>query len=86
MIVLAIIMVFFAIVIAKSIVIIPQGEAAVVERLGRYTKTVAGGISLLLPFIDKVRAKVDTRERVVSFPPQAVITQERVSGVLCVRL
>ncbi|CAB0601318.1 SPFH/Band 7/PHB domain protein [Corynebacterium diphtheriae] len=79
MIVLAIIMVFFAIVIAKSIVIIPQGEAAVVERLGRYTKTVAGGISLLLPFIDKVRAKVDTRERVVSFPPQAVITQDNLT-------
>lgn len=79
MIVLAVIMVFFAIVIAKSIVIIPQGEAAVVERLGRYTKTVAGGISLLVPFIDKVRAKVDTRERVVSFPPQAVITQDNLT-------
>lgn len=79
MIVLAIIMVFFAIVIAKSIVIIPQGETAVVERLGRYTKTVAGGISLLVPFIDRVRAKVDTRERVVSFPPQAVITQDNLT-------
>lgn len=79
MIVLAVIMVFFAIFIAKSIVIIPQGEAAVVERLGRYTKTVAGGISLLVPFIDKVRAKVDTRERVVSFPPQAVITQDNLT-------
>ncbi|WP_312874209.1 SPFH domain-containing protein [Corynebacterium belfantii] len=79
MIVLAVIMVFFAIVITKSIVIIPQGEAAVVERLGRYTKTVAGGISLLVPFIDKVRAKVDTRERVVSFPPQAVITQDNLT-------
>lgn len=72
-------MVLFAIVIAKSIVIIPQGEAAVVERLGRYTKTVAGGISLLVPFIDRVRAKVDTRERVVSFPPQAVITQDNLT-------
>lgn len=79
MIVLAVIMVLFAIVIAKSIVIIPQGEAAVVERLGRYTKTVAGGISLLVPFIDRVRAKVDTRERVVSFPPQAVITQDNLT-------
>ncbi|CAB0555424.1 SPFH/Band 7/PHB domain protein [Corynebacterium diphtheriae] len=79
MIVLAVIMVLFAIVIAKSIVIIPQGEAAVVERLGRYTKTVAGGISLLVPFIDRVRAKVDTREQVVSFPPQAVITQDNLT-------
>ncbi|MHD0160105.1 SPFH domain-containing protein [Corynebacterium diphtheriae] len=82
MIVLAVIMVLFAIVIAKSIVIIPQGEAAVVERLGRYTKTVAGGISLLVPFIDRVRAKVDTRERVVSFPPQAVITQDNLTDAI----
>lgn len=68
-----------ALLIAKSIVIIPQGEAAVIERLGRYTKTISGGMSLLVPFIDRVRAKVDTRERVVSFPPQAVITQDNLT-------
>lgn len=68
-----------ALLIAKSIVIIPQGEAAVIERLGRYTKTISGGVSLLVPFIDRVRAKVDTRERVVSFPPQAVITQDNLT-------
>lgn len=73
------VVVFVALVIAKSIVIIPQGEAAVIERLGRYTKTVSGGVSLLVPFIDRVRAKVDTRERVVSFPPQAVITQDNLT-------
>ncbi|AKC73834.1 SPFH, band 7 integral membrane protein, domain-containing protein [Corynebacterium pseudotuberculosis] len=72
-------MVFVALLIAKSIVIIPQGEAAVIERLGRYTKTISGGVSLLVPFIDRVRAKVDTRERVVSFPPQAVITQDNLT-------
>lgn len=76
---LAVVVVFVALVIAKSIVIIPQGEAAVIERLGRYTKTVSGGVSLLFPFIDRVRAKVDTRERVVSFPPQAVITQDNLT-------
>ncbi|AEG81661.1 hypothetical protein AY498_00585 [Corynebacterium ulcerans] len=76
---LAVVVVFVALVIAKSIVIIPQGEAAVIERLGRYTKTVSGGVSLLVPFIDRVRAKVDTRERVVSFPPQAVITQDNLT-------
>lgn len=76
---LAVVVVFVALVIAKSIVIIPQGEAAVIERLGRYTKTVSGGVSLLVPFIDCVRAKVDTRERVVSFPPQAVITQDNLT-------
>ncbi|ALF57515.1 SPFH domain-containing protein [Corynebacterium pseudotuberculosis] len=73
------VVVFVALLIAKSIVIIPQGEAAVIERLGRYTKTISGGMSLLVPFIDRVRAKVDTRERVVSFPPQAVITQDNLT-------
>lgn len=76
---LLIILLFVVIVLVKSIALIPQGEAAVIERLGRYTRTVSGGITLLIPFIDRVRAKVDTRERVVSFPPQAVITQDNLT-------
>ncbi|QGU02040.1 Modulator of FtsH protease HflK [Corynebacterium kalinowskii] len=78
-IVLFVLMIFVIIVLVKSIALIPQGEAAVIERLGRYTRTVSGGITLLVPFIDRVRAKVDTRERVVSFPPQAVITQDNLT-------
>lgn len=62
-----------------SVKLIPQGEAAVIERLGRYTRTVSGGLTLLIPFIDRVRARIDTRERVVSFPPQAVITQDNLT-------
>ena len=72
-------LVFVALVVIKSIALIPQGEAAVIERLGRYTRTVEGGLTLLVPFIDRVRARVDTRERVVSFPPQAVITQDNLT-------
>ena len=66
-------------VVARSVARIPQGEAAVIERLGRYTRTVSGGLTLLIPFIDRIRAKVDTRERVFSFPPQAVITQDNLT-------
>ncbi|MGV0334314.1 MULTISPECIES: SPFH domain-containing protein [Corynebacterium] len=62
-----------------SIKLVPQGTAAVIERLGRYTKTVEGGITFLIPFVDRVRSRVDTRERVVSFPPQAVITQDNLT-------
>ena len=65
--------------VISSVRIIPQGEAAVIERLGRYTRTVEGGITLMVPVIDQIRAKVDTRERVVSFPPQAVITQDNLT-------
>ena len=65
--------------LTASIKLIPQGEAAVIERLGRYTRTASGGITFLVPYIDRVRARVDTRERVVSFPPQAVITQDNLT-------
>ena len=67
------------VVVARSVALIPEGEAAVIERLGRYTRTVSGGLTLLIPFIDRIRAKVDTRERVFSFPPQAVITQDNLT-------
>lgn len=76
---LMILVLFVATVVIKSIALIPQGEAAVIERLGRYTRTVSGGLTFLIPFVDRVRAKVDTRERVVSFPPQAVITQDNLT-------
>lgn len=78
-IIFAILVAFVILVVVKSIAIIPQGEAAVIERLGRYTRTVAGGITVLVPFIDSVRERVDTRERVVSFPPQAVITRDNLT-------
>lgn len=76
---LFVLLVFIVVIVFRSIALIPQGEAAVIERLGRYTRTVSGGITLLIPFVDRVRERVDTRERVVSFPPQAVITQDNLT-------
>ncbi len=76
-IVLAVIAAIFVItVIARAIRIVPQASAFIVERLGRYSRTMHAGLHLLVPFIDKVRAKVDLREQVVSFPPQSVITSD----------
>jgi regulator of protease activity HflC (stomatin/prohibitin superfamily) len=75
----AVLVVFGVIVVAKSVALIPQAEAAVVERLGRYSKTVSGQLTLLVPFIDRVRARIDLRERVVSFPPQPVITEDNLT-------
>jgi regulator of protease activity HflC (stomatin/prohibitin superfamily) len=48
----------------------------VVERLGKYNRTLNPGMNLLMPFLDRVRTKVDMREQVVSFPPQPVITSD----------
>lgn len=78
LVVLAVLVVFAIIVVAKSVALI-QAEAAVIERLGRYSKTVSGQLTLLIPFIDRIRARVDLRERVVSFPPQPVITEDNLT-------
>src|SRR5215212_1749211 len=64
------------IVLVKSVTIVPQAQAKVIERLGRYSRTLPPGLSLLLPFVDRVRATIDLREQVISFPPQPVITSD----------
>jgi regulator of protease activity HflC (stomatin/prohibitin superfamily) len=63
---------------ARSIRIIPQARAAVLERLGRYHRTLEPGLTLITPFIDRVRPLIDLREQVVNFSPQPVITQDNV--------
>ncbi|WP_353809911.1 SPFH domain-containing protein [Agromyces sp. SYSU T00194] len=68
--------VFVIVVLVRAIRIIPQAYAGVVERLGRYHKTLTPGLNILVPFIDRVRPLVDMREQVVSFPPQPVITED----------
>ncbi|MGY2066562.1 SPFH domain-containing protein [Blastococcus sp. SYSU DS0619] len=73
---LLVIAVLVIVVIAKSVTIVPQAQAKVVERLGRYSRTLSPGLSLLVPFIDRVRATIDLREQVISFPPQPVITAD----------
>ncbi|MBF4553615.1 SPFH/Band 7/PHB domain protein [Corynebacterium sp. DSM 45110] len=74
-----VLIVLVVLILIKSIALIPQGEAAVIERLGKWQRTVSGELTLLIPFVDKVRERIDTREQVVSFPPQAVITQDNLT-------
>jgi len=66
----------FVVVLVRSIRIIPQASAGIVERLGRYHRTLDAGLALIVPFIDRLRPLIDLRERVVSFPPQPVITSD----------
>jgi regulator of protease activity HflC (stomatin/prohibitin superfamily) len=75
-IVLALAVIFLVTALFKMVRIVPQATALIVERLGRYNKTFEPGLHLLVPFIDRVRAGVDLREQVVSFPPQPVITSD----------
>jgi regulator of protease activity HflC (stomatin/prohibitin superfamily) len=62
--------------LARTIRIIPQARAGVVERLGRYSRTLTPGLAIVVPFVDRVRDMMDLREQVVSFDPQPVITED----------
>ncbi|MFD6896537.1 SPFH domain-containing protein [Rhodococcus sp. NPDC060086] len=79
LIVLAVLVALVVIVVVRSVALVPQAEAAVIERLGRYYRTASGQLTFLVPFVDRIRDKVDLRERVVSFPPQPVITQDNLT-------
>jgi regulator of protease activity HflC (stomatin/prohibitin superfamily) len=62
--------------LARGIRIVPQARAGVVERLGRYLRTLDPGLALVVPYVDRVKPLIDLREQVVSFPPQPVITED----------
>ena len=63
-------------IVVSTIKIVPQAKAGIVERLGRYNKTLDAGLAIIIPFIDRLRPLIDLREQVVSFPPQPVITSD----------
>ncbi|HVD12269.1 MAG TPA: SPFH domain-containing protein [Gaiellaceae bacterium] len=60
----------------RTVRIVPQAQAGLVERLGRYQRTLNAGVTLLVPFVDRLRPLIDLREQVVSFQPQSVITED----------
>ena len=74
--VLLLLIAFTAMALIRAVRIVPQATAVIVERLGRYSRTLDAGLHFLIPFMDRVRANVDLREQVVSFPPQPVITSD----------
>ncbi|TDD55229.1 SPFH domain-containing protein [Saccharopolyspora elongata] len=62
--------------VLRAVRIVPQARARNVERLGRYQRTLHPGLNFVIPYIDRVYPKIDLRERVVSFKPQPVITED----------
>jgi regulator of protease activity HflC (stomatin/prohibitin superfamily) len=76
LIVLLAVAVFVLVTLARTVRIIPQARAGVVERLGRYSRTLTPGLAIVVPFVDRIRDMIDLREQVVSFPPQPVITED----------
>ncbi len=79
LIVAIVIAILVVVVLIRSVKVIPQAQAAVIERLGRYNKTGSAGLVWLIPFLDRIRARIDLREQVVSFPPQPVITEDNLT-------
>jgi regulator of protease activity HflC (stomatin/prohibitin superfamily) len=76
LIVLAVIVVFVLVLLARTVRVIPQARAGVVERLGRYSRTLTPGLTIVIPFVDRVKPLLDLREQVISFDPQPVITED----------
>jgi regulator of protease activity HflC (stomatin/prohibitin superfamily) len=63
-------------VLLRTVRIVPQARAGIIERLGRYHRTLDAGLAVIVPFVDRLRPLIDLREQVVSFPPQPVITED----------
>jgi len=76
LIVLLIVAALVVLILARTVRIVPQANAGLVERLGRYQRTLSPGVALVIPFIDRLRPLIDLREQVVSFDPQPVITED----------
>ena len=76
LIVIAVVAVLVLVTLARTIRIVPQARAGVIERLGRYSRTLTPGLAIVVPFVDRLRPLIDLREQVVSFQPQPVITED----------
>lgn len=76
--------------LAKSVRIVPHAELYVVERLGRFSRVLSGGLNFIVPFVDSVRSKFTTQEQLANLDPQSVITKDNVSitidGVVFLRV
>jgi len=75
-IVLIVVAVLLLVIAARTVRVVPQARAGVVERLGRFQRTLDPGLAVLVPFIDRLKPLIDLREQVVSFAPQPVITED----------
>ena len=76
---LIILVVIIAIIAIKSIKVVNQSEVLIVERLGQFNKLAKAGLTIIIPFIDVVRAKISLKKHIMDIAPQEVITADNVS-------
>ncbi len=77
-IVMVVLIVLVVFTVYNSVCIVPQGYKWVVQRLGKYQKTLEPGFDMIIPFVDKVAYKVTTKDIVLDIPSQEVITRDNV--------
>ena len=70
------ILIFVAVTVWKGVRIVPQGEEWIVERLGKFTETLQPGLSIIIPYLDKVAYRVVTKDIILDVPQQEVITKD----------
>ena len=75
----AAVIIFIIVLFVKGIRVVPQATAVVIERLGRYNRTLEGGFHVLIPFIDTVRETLTKQEQMIDIPSQSVITKDNVN-------
>ena len=82
--------IIMVLIIVKTAVVVPQKSQYVVERLGKYSKTISAGLHILIPFIDRIAYKRSLKEEVMDIPAQSCITRDNVSvtidGVIYIRV
>ena len=76
---LVIVLLIVLIIVVRNILIVPQANAYVLERFGKYSKTLEAGFHLKTPFVERVAKRVSLKEQVADFPPQPVITRDNVT-------
>src|SRR5215813_3759133 len=70
------ILIFVAVTVWKGVRIVPQGEEWIVERFGKFTETLRPGLSIIIPYLDRVAYKVITKDIILDVPQQEVITKD----------
>ncbi|MDR0762311.1 MAG: SPFH/Band 7/PHB domain protein [Campylobacteraceae bacterium] len=66
-------------IIYKGVVIVPQAEVHMVERLGKFSRSLSGGFHIIIPFFDRVQTVLSTKEHIINIPRQPVITRDNVT-------
>ena len=76
---LIVLLVIILVIAVKSIKVVRQSEVYIIERLGKFHKIADAGLTIIIPFVDRVRSVVSLKQQTMDVPPQGVITKDNVT-------